>query len=195
MYKITDSAERIIENIKDEFSIDYELNIDDEQDYYKIVEVRSNTIYLTVMINTHTDYDNSISLSNTKNTYSTIALVDYYGNKKTDISSNYINEIKQIIDKTNYKIEQYICFTKALQSHIENDYDACVIKIYFNNKNHLFLRNKNNILRIKPIISINNDKIFASVIPLFSSDHDPVMEINVCEGNILNIYEDLSFFL
>ena len=195
-FKIMKTAEDIIRDIQIEFGDEYEVDICENFSTTNILKISNNAIWIKVFIDTHYDYStNAISSDLADKKYVTITVIDYYGNKKSDISSYYINEIKKVIDEMKYKINQYACFCKALESFIETDFDACVVKTYFNDKNHLFLRNRDNILCIKPRININNDKVIAEVIPLSSGYNEPVIEFNVYNGDMKEVYDDLSFFL
>ena len=192
MYKIMKSAEEITNNIQLNFGDEYEVIVDN--DYSSSVIIKSDTVYLNLIIYKHNDYNyDSISIANTNNNYATIKVMDYYGNKKSDISSNYINEIKDIIKSIKDRIDAYYQYVENVLTKLVEDSDGLCWNV--NSKLHFFIRSKDSILRIKPRISVANNKTIFTITPVLSSYNEPVLEYDISENNDFEIFDDIMFFL
>lgn len=198
MYKIMKSAEKIAEEIQLEFGDKYEVTIDDDFSYSATVKIRSNILFLNVFISKHHEFKHDNSISSIDNSYvedySTINITDYYGNKRSDISSNYMNEISSMLKSIEDKMDRYFYCTKDLILRTNEKYSEGLGYI-INEKQHFFIKSKNNILRFKPRLNINNDKIIIDITPVISNYNEPVLSYDIDNCDYGLVVEDILFFL
>lgn len=189
--KIKKKAEDIISDIQFEFGDEYDIDIKEKFSTSNILNIYRDSVYLKIMVATHYEHNYAILSSDDNNKYVTITVIDYYGNT-TCISLNYIEEIKAIIKSIEDRINEYCNYVEDILDVIIENSDG--LSYIINDKNHFFIQSKNTILRIKPIIKINDNKTSFTVTPINATYNEPVLEYNIDSEN-KDILDDISFFL
>ena len=198
MYKINETKEAIIQNLKSKFNSDnYEIIVKDDYTSYCYIDIRTRIFKLAIFMQEHIDFssDNIISTykADRNKKYITLTISDLLGNKIC-LSNNYVNEITGIIESTNEKMDKCFEFIHdALFCEKFSHYDDSV-HWEFNERWHFFLKFKEKFLWFRPILSINNDKIIVAVFKPDFHMNEPVFTFNI-NDNIDIIYNKILFFV
>lgn len=183
-FKINETVETIIENIKGVFGKNYPIEIEDGN-------MTDNSKFVIFKINE--SYELKVMIHEFKYINSSYVYILNNGNYRL---YDYLEEIKVALENINTSIEKYENFYNELINLVQchnNLLDRTPLTIHRNNKNEIFIKG-NKIIRIVPYLDTRKEE--CSIMAFLEPNCDsPVETYNVDYQFTMNILNDLAFFV